>query len=116
MRIYIIHGKRIISQTKDLRKLIWYASKFKVKDVTVTRLIPRDTAPMDATARLQISFANGAICGTDFASFQACVSFVKARIKNWRGDRKPVFYIKTNEREGLGQRNEYEDHIFIVEP
>jgi len=117
MTVYIIKDDRIISRTKDLRKLIWYAGKFKVKEVSVTRLFPRQ--PLDATARLFIDFSNGAFCGTDFASFQICVDFVKARIRNWQDygyGRKPVFYLKKGPSGGLGKKKiEFPDHTFIVE-
>lgn len=115
MSVYIVKDGRIISRTKDLRKLIWYAGKFRVKEVTVTKLFPQQYA----TARLQIEFANGAFCGTDFASFQICVDFVKARIKNWQDygyGRKPVFRLKKSASGGLGKKRiEFPDHTFIVE-
>lgn len=105
-KAYIIKGERIVSRTDNLRKLIWYAGHNKVKSVTVTQLTPRQTSFSDPNARLFIEFADGAMGGSDFASFQVCVSFVAERLRKWMGDRKPIFRTVTAQREKLRQYTE----------
>jgi ribosomal protein S3AE len=114
MTVVISKGDKNVSVSRNLRMLIRYAGKHKVIRVEVERLTPDKHNAMSANAELRIEFADGATCRTNFASFEICKDFVRARMNKWASieDKKPVFRVITNEPEALGQIIEYEYWIY----
>lgn len=77
MSVLIYKGGKVVSRSKNLRGLIHYGHKHKVKSVTIIKT--------GEGAAVTVWFRDGATVKVEYASFQVATTFFEERQRKWGG-------------------------------